>query len=89
MLALASGAVVGRTEFGERAGDGDVRVGRGTRAEAFVKGPLCADVDGFSLQRVRGDEIPGMLRMPRPGSSSQRTNHTQSVPCSAACHLRP
>ena len=27
----------------------DARVGRGTRSEPFVKGPLCADVDGFSL----------------------------------------
>ena len=57
LLALASGAVVGRTVLGERAGEGDVRVGRGTRAEAFVKGPLCADVDGFSLHagvRVEG-----------------------------------
>ena len=34
-----------------------MRVGRGTRAEAFVKVPLCADVDGFSLHagvRVEG-----------------------------------
>ena len=57
MLALASGAVVGRTVLGKRAGESDVRVGRGTRAEAFVKGPLCADVDGFSLHagvRVEG-----------------------------------
>jgi len=34
---------------GERAGQRDVRVGRGTRDEPFVKGPLCADLDGFSL----------------------------------------
>ena len=28
---------------------GDQRVGRGTRNEPFVKGPLCAEVEGFSL----------------------------------------
>ncbi|MFT4843753.1 MAG: hypothetical protein ACI90M_004235, partial [Candidatus Azotimanducaceae bacterium] len=42
---------------GERAGQRDVRVGRGTRDEPFVKGPLCADFDGFSLHgavRVAG-----------------------------------
>ncbi|MCB9879403.1 MAG: transposase [Planctomycetes bacterium] len=49
MLTLASGAVTGRAALGERAGQIDVRVGRGTRAEPFVKGPLCADHDGFSL----------------------------------------
>ena len=49
LLALASGAVSGRRAFGERAGEGDVRVGRGTRAEPFVRGPLCAECDGFSL----------------------------------------
>jgi hypothetical protein len=49
LLALGSGAVVGRAALGEQAGERDVRVGRGTRAEPFVKGPLCADCDGFSL----------------------------------------
>ena len=34
---------------GERAGKRDVRVGGGSRNEPFVKGPLCADFDGFSL----------------------------------------
>ena len=34
---------------GVRAGQRDVRVGRGTRNEPFAKGPLCADFDGFSL----------------------------------------
>ncbi len=47
LLALASGAVTGRAALG--AGEGDVRVGRGTRAEPYVKAPLCADCDGFSL----------------------------------------
>ncbi len=41
--------MTGRAALGERAGEGDVRVGRGTRAEPFVKAPLCADCDGFSL----------------------------------------
>jgi hypothetical protein len=49
MLALSSGAATGRTALGERAGQGDVRVGRGTRAEPFVEGPLCAEHDGSSL----------------------------------------
>ncbi len=48
-LELASAAVQGRTALGERAGQRDQRVGRGSCAEPFVKGPLCADVDGFSL----------------------------------------
>ncbi|MGK0262700.1 MAG: hypothetical protein ACI8UD_001346 [Planctomycetota bacterium] len=34
---------------GVRAGQRDVRVGRGTRDEPFVVAPLCADFDGFSL----------------------------------------
>ncbi|MBX3464133.1 MAG: transposase [Planctomycetes bacterium] len=46
---LGAAAVQGRTALGERAGERDVRVGRGSRSEPFVKGPLCADVDGFSL----------------------------------------
>jgi hypothetical protein len=49
MLELGAAAVQGRTALGERAGAMDVRVGRGMRSEPFVKGPLCADVDGFSL----------------------------------------
>ena len=49
LLALGSGAVAGRAVLGERTGEGDARVGRGTRAEPLVKGPLCADYDGFSL----------------------------------------
>ncbi len=46
-----------RAALGERAGAWDQRVGRGTRAEPFVKGPLCAELDGFSLHaavRVEG-----------------------------------
>lgn len=49
LLALASGGVTGRAALGARAGEGDARVGRGSRAELFVKAPLCADCDGFSL----------------------------------------
>lgn len=57
----AAGARVGcgrgSQVLGVRAGEGDVRVRRGTRAEAFVKGPLCAEVDGFSLHAgVRVEE---------------------------------
>ena len=55
MLELGAAAVQGRTALGERAGAMDARVGRGTRREPLVKGPLCADVDGFSLHAaVRG-----------------------------------
>ena len=45
LLELGSAAVQGRAASGER----DVRAGRGTSSEPNVKGPLCADVDGFSL----------------------------------------
>jgi len=49
LLELDAAAVQGRTALGERAGERDVRVGRGSQSEPFVKRPLCADVDGFSL----------------------------------------
>jgi hypothetical protein len=49
LLELNAAAVQGVALSGERAGQRDVRVGRGTRDEPFVKGPLCADLDGFSL----------------------------------------
>jgi len=49
LLALDSAAVQGVAASGERKGQRDVRVGQGTRDEPFVKGPLCADFDGFSL----------------------------------------
>ena len=49
LLELDAAAVQGVALSGERAGQRDVRVGRGTRDEPFVKGPLCADLDGFSL----------------------------------------
>ena len=49
LVELAAASVQGRATLGERAGEWDQRVGRGTRSEPFVKGPLCADVDGFSL----------------------------------------
>ncbi|MCP4243620.1 MAG: hypothetical protein GY772_23960 [bacterium] len=49
LLELDAAAVQGVALSGERAGERDVRVGRGTRDEPFVKGPLCADLDGFSL----------------------------------------
>ncbi|MFP6655508.1 MAG: hypothetical protein VCB25_07755 [Myxococcota bacterium] len=49
LLELNAAAVQGVALSGERAGQRDVRVGRGTRDEPFVKGPLCADLDGFRL----------------------------------------
>ena len=49
LLELVSAAVQGVAVQGERAGQRDVRVGRGARDEPFVKGVLCADLDGFSL----------------------------------------
>jgi hypothetical protein len=49
LLELGSAAVQGVAAQGERAGQRDVRVGRGTRDEPFVKGVLCAELDGFSL----------------------------------------
>ena len=57
MLALGAAAVQGRAALGERAGMPDARIGRGSRQQPFVKGSLCADVDGFSLHaavRVEG-----------------------------------
>ncbi|MGK0521683.1 MAG: hypothetical protein ACJAUC_004401, partial [Planctomycetota bacterium] len=49
LLELDAAAVQGVALSGERAGQRDVRVGRGTRDEPFVVAPLCADFDGFSL----------------------------------------
>ena len=49
LLELDAAAVQGVALSGERAGRRDVRIGGGTRNEPFVKGPLCADLDGFSL----------------------------------------
>jgi hypothetical protein len=46
---LAAAAVEGRAALGECAGQRDGRVGRDGRWEPLVKGPLCAEVDGFSL----------------------------------------
>jgi Putative transposase len=46
---LAAAAVEGRAAFGARAGQRDGRVGREGRWEPLVKGPLCVEVDGFSL----------------------------------------
>ena len=49
MLELDAAAVQGVVLSGERAGQRDVRIGGGTRNEPNVLGPLCADLDGFSL----------------------------------------
>ena len=46
---LVAAAVQGRAALGERAGQLDGRVGRDGRYQPFVKGPLCAEVEGFSL----------------------------------------
>jgi hypothetical protein len=46
---LVAAAVQGRAALGERAGQLDGRVGRDGRYEPFVKGPLCAEMEGFSL----------------------------------------
>ena len=42
-------AIEGRTAFGERQGAHDQRPGRGSRQAPFHRGPLCSDLDGFSL----------------------------------------
>jgi Putative transposase len=39
----------GLAALGERAGQRDGRIGRDGRWEPLVKGPLCAEMDGFSL----------------------------------------
>ena len=41
-------------ELTERAGAWDQRVGRGTRNEPFVKGPLCAEIEVFVCPRCGG-----------------------------------
>lgn len=46
---LAAAADEGRAAFGERAGQRDGRVGRDDRWEPLVKGPLCAEIERFSL----------------------------------------
>ncbi|MEQ1633469.1 MAG: transposase, partial [Planctomycetota bacterium] len=42
-------AIQGRTALGERSGRHDLRPGRGSRQDPFQRGPLCSDLDGFSL----------------------------------------
>ena len=49
LFELDTAAVQGVALSGERAGQRDIRVGGGARREPWVKGPLCADLDGFSL----------------------------------------
>jgi len=49
LLELGQGAVQGVAVVGKRRGQRDVRIGKGTRNEPFVKGVLCADLEGFSL----------------------------------------
>ncbi|MFO0418741.1 MAG: transposase [Planctomycetota bacterium] len=46
---LAAAAVAGRAAVGERAGRRDGRVGGDVRWQPQAKGPLCAEMDGFSL----------------------------------------
>jgi hypothetical protein len=46
---LAAAAVAGRAAFGARAGRRDGRVGGDGRWRPHAKGPLCAELDGFSL----------------------------------------
>ena len=72
---LAAAAVQGRALLGERAGQADARVGRHGRHEPSVKGPLCAEVEGFSLHagawvaaRDREGLARGCGKMARMGS---------------------
>ena len=53
LFAMGAAAVQGRSLRGGR----DLRVGRGGRDEPFVRAPLCADFDGFSLHA--GVVVPG------------------------------
>ena len=46
---LASAEIEGRAALGERAGQRDGRIGRDSRWEPLVRGPLCAEMDVFSL----------------------------------------
>lgn len=56
LLAMGAAAVQGRSVHGER----DRRAGQGSRDEPFVRAPLCADIDGFSLHA--GVVVPGHAR---------------------------
>ena len=49
LLHLGAAAIQGRTALGERQGAHDQRPGRGSRQDPFQRGPLCSDLDGFSL----------------------------------------
>ena len=49
LLELGQGAVHGVAVVGKRRGQRDVRIGKGTRNEPFVKGVLCANLEDFSL----------------------------------------
>ena len=48
LLELGAGAMQGVAVSGKRRGQRDLRIGKGTRNEPFVKSVLCADLDGFS-----------------------------------------
>ncbi|MBZ0154208.1 MAG: transposase, partial [Planctomycetes bacterium] len=76
---LSAAAVQGRTALGERAGERDQRPGRGTRNEPFAKGPLRAELDGYSLHaavRVEGrdrDRLEHLCRYAgRPAIAAER-----------------
>jgi hypothetical protein len=49
MATLSAAAIQGRTAQGPQAGAQDLRPGRGTRQDPFVRRPLAAEYDGFSL----------------------------------------
>ena len=77
LVELAPASVQGRAALGERAGEWDQRVGRGMQSELFVKGPLCADGDGFSLDaamRVQGRD-PSRCR-----HAARRADRSRSAP---------
>ena len=84
LVELTAASVQGRAALGEHVGKRDQRVGRGTRDEPFVKGPLCAEVEGFSLHaavRVEGRARDRLERLCRyAGRAAIAENRLTELP---------
>ena len=90
LMDLSSAAVQGRAALGERPGAADVRVGRGRRADPFVKAALCADSDGFSLHaavRVRAGDRKRLEHLCRyAGRSAIAESRLSELPDGRLCY---
>ena len=78
---LVAAAVQGRTALGERAGERDARVGRTGVGAPCLRGPLCAEWDGFSLHA-------GVLVAPRDRERLEKLCRYAGRPAIAESRLR-